>query len=414
MKKVIKFGIFGLGRGSTFYNAVLTNNGEIVAVCDRDEQKLAEAAEKLGRDVGLYRDFDSFLQHPGLEAIFLCNNFHQHAEFAIKALDAGIHVLSECTSNATMADGVALVRAAEKSSAIYMLAENYPFMKFNLEMKRIFDGGTLGKFLFGEGEYNHPLGPDNREYIRSVRPYERHWRNYLPRSYYITHSLGPLMHITGAMPKRICAMPVFSPEHEDMLMGLDVGDKAAIITCLNDDGSVYRVTGCAAFGAHGSSYRICGDKGQVENLLDGTERVLLRYNEWEVPEGAEKINAYVPDWNDKESHLITASGHGGSDFFVIRNFFTSIREGVRPFFDVYRATTMASVAILAHRSLLEGGVPYDIPDFHNESDRARYENDTQSPFYTDGEEPTLPCCSHPEYRPSEESREQYRKILMEK
>ena len=112
MKKVIKFGIFGLGRGSTFYNAVLTNNGEIVAVCDRDEQKLAEAAEKLGGDVGLYRDFDSFLQHPGLEAIFLCNNFHQHAEFAIKALDVGIHVLSECTSNATMADGVVTMLSA--------------------------------------------------------------------------------------------------------------------------------------------------------------------------------------------------------------------------------------------------------------------------------------------------------------
>ena len=411
MKRVIKFGIFGLGRGSTFYNAVLVNNGEIVAVCDRDEEKLTSAAEKLGADVALYRDFDSFLQHPGLEAIFLCNNFHQHAEFAIKALKAGIHVLSECTSNATMADGVALVRAAEKSSAVYMLAENYPFMKFNLEMKRIFDGGTLGKLLFAEGEYNHPLGPDNKEYIRSVRPYEKHWRNYLPRSYYITHSLGPLMYITGAIPERICAMPVFSPEHEDMLMGLDVGDKAAIITCLNNDGSVYRVTGCAAFGAHGSSYRICGDKGQVENLLDGTERVLLRYNEWEVPEGLEKINAYVPDWNDKDSKLITESGHGGSDFFIIRNFFTSIREGTRPFFDVYRATTMASVAILAHRSLLSRGVPYDIPDFHNEADRVRYENDTETPFYTDDCEPTLPCCSHPDYKPSEESRERYREIL---
>ena len=30
MKRTIKFGIFGLGRGSTFYNVVLANNGEIV------------------------------------------------------------------------------------------------------------------------------------------------------------------------------------------------------------------------------------------------------------------------------------------------------------------------------------------------------------------------------------------------
>ena len=53
--------------------------------------------------------------HPGMEAVFLCNFFHDHAPFAIKALERNIHVLSECTSNGTMAEGVALVRAAKKS-----------------------------------------------------------------------------------------------------------------------------------------------------------------------------------------------------------------------------------------------------------------------------------------------------------
>ena len=38
MKRTVKFGIFGLGRGSTFYNVILSNNGEIVAVCDRNEK----------------------------------------------------------------------------------------------------------------------------------------------------------------------------------------------------------------------------------------------------------------------------------------------------------------------------------------------------------------------------------------
>jgi len=103
MKRTVKFGIFGLGRGSTFYKVVLANNGEIVAVCDRNEQKLEKAKEKLGNDLVTYTDFDEFIQHPGLEAIFLCNNFNQHVPFAIKALERGIHVLSECTSNSTMA-----------------------------------------------------------------------------------------------------------------------------------------------------------------------------------------------------------------------------------------------------------------------------------------------------------------------
>ena len=124
MKRTIKFGIFGLGRGSTFYKNVLMNNGEIVAVCDLSEEKLENAKKELGGDVATYTSFDEFIDHQGLEAIFLCNYFHEHTPYAIKALEKNIHVLSECTSNATMAEGVALVRAVEKSKATYMLSEN--------------------------------------------------------------------------------------------------------------------------------------------------------------------------------------------------------------------------------------------------------------------------------------------------
>jgi hypothetical protein len=56
---------------------------------------------------------------------------------------------------------------------------------------------------------------------------------------------------------------------------------------------------------------------------------------------------------------------------------------------------MASVGILAHRSLLERGVPYDIPDFRREEDRVKYENDHIAPFWgPNGERPTIVACSH--------------------
>ena len=37
MKRTIKFGIFGLGRGSSFYQSILANNGEVVAVGTHQE-----------------------------------------------------------------------------------------------------------------------------------------------------------------------------------------------------------------------------------------------------------------------------------------------------------------------------------------------------------------------------------------
>ncbi len=415
MKKILKVGVFGIYRGSHLYKAILSNNAEVVAVCDRDTEKLKKAKEELGSDLAVYTDFDEFINHEGLDAVYLANNFDQHAPFAIKALEKNIHVLSECTSNSTMAEGVALVRAAEKSSATYMIAENYVFMKFNKEIDRLYKSGKLGKFIYGEGEYNHPLDPTNRKYMRKLRPYEKHWRNTLPRSYYITHSIGPLMYITGAFPRRVSALPVFAPHPTDPLMGLGVGDRAAIITTLNHDDSVYRVTGCAAFGAHSKSYRVCGIRGQAENIRGESGKVLVRYNEWEVPEGEEQEKMYVPEWNDSEEELIEASGHGGGDFLVIREFFECIRENKKPVMDVYFATTMASVAILAHRSILENGIPYDIPDFRVEEDRIWFENDTLTPFWSaDGSvPPSVSCCSKSDFIPLQEDVEAYKKLLKE-
>lgn len=411
MKK-IKLGVFGLGRGRTYFDNVINNDGEIVAVCERDEDKLKEALDYLGENTVGYSDFDEFLNH-NMDAVFVANCFHEHTPFVIKCLEKDLHVLCECTSNATMGDGVALVRACEKSKGIYMLAENYPYMIFNREMKRVFDGGTLGKFLYAEGEYNHPFDMDNMENHLSLRPYSRHWRNYLPRSYYITHSLAPIMYISGAFPKRVTALPVFAPFTEEKAVGSMVGDRAAVIMTLNDDGSVFKVTGCSAFGAHGNSYRICGQNGQIENIRGEGDKIMLRYNDWQIPDGKEEINSYIPQWSEDEKEFAEKAGHGGSDFFVIREFFNCIREGRRPVFDEYFATVMSSVAILGHKSLLEKGVPYDIPDFRKEDDRKLWENDFSTPFWEGEKAPDIPCCSVPDYKPDEEKFKEYLKATGE-
>lgn len=409
MKK-IRLGIFGLGRGSGFAEPIIVNGGEVVAMCDRDEDKMSEAAKSLENKPAMYTDFDKFLEHD-MDAVFLSNCFHEHAPFAIKCLEKGLNVLSECTSNITMAEGVALVRAAEKSKGIYMLSENYPFMLFNQEMRKVYKSGALGKVLFAEGEYNHPFNMDDKDTHKSLRPYPSHWRNYLPRTYYITHSLAPLMYITGSVPKRVTAMPVFAPFEEFEICGTSVGDRAAIITTLNDDDSVYRVTGCAAFGAHGNSYRICGTKGQIENLRGQGDTVCLRYNNWEIPENMQENNTYEPEWNAEDKDAIERAGHGGGDFYVIKEFFDCIRENRRPYMDEYFATTCASVAILSHLSMLEKGAPYDIPDFHNEADRKKYENDNRSPFPDKDGKSGFPCCSHPDFKPNDEQYKNYMEMV---
>ena len=410
--KEIRIGIFGMGRGKDNIRPIQVNGGVIVAICDRRQERLDEARALIGGDVACYTDFDEFIRHP-MDAVYLCNYFNEHVPYAIKALERNIHVISECIPNSTMAEGVALVRAAEKSRAMYFLAENYPYMPMNLEMKRVYEGGTLGKVEFAEGEYNHPVARTDYDFLRRYYDGPRHWRACNPATYYLTHSLGPLLCATKARPVRVTALPIYKPEraHQESAISR-CGDREAIMLTLNDDGSVFRITGCARFGAHENSYRLACGKGQIENRRGTDGEILLRYSSWEVPEGMQEENCYFPHQSPEDEALAAAAGHGGGDYYMFKDFFTCIREGKRPFLDEYTATTMASVGILGHRSVLEMGTPYDIPDFRREEDRKKYENDTLSPYFgPHGEAPTLPSCSHPEYEPYPEDVVAFEELL---
>ena len=405
MKK-IRIGIFGVGpRGEDLARNFMMLNCEIAAICDNRKAQLEKISQKLGKDIPAFESFDEFIK-TDMDAVILTNFFHEHAPYAIKCFERGLHVYSECISNGTMAEGVALIRAHEKSKSIYFLAENYPQMKFNREMKRICDGGTLGKILFAEGEYNHPGNPYNAEFKKEYNYFPHHWRNLLPRTYSITHSLGPVMRATGATPVRVSAFAAFAPIDENAPSFSYSGDRAAVVMTQNNDGSIFRITGCSGFGAHENSYRICGTEGQIENLRGMGEKVMLRYNEWSKPEGAELEQLYEPEWKDKDEELIKASGHGGGDYLTARAFIECIREGKQPEhpYNIHSAVAMASVAILAHRSVLAGGASFEIPDYHREECRIQYENDRLTPFWDDdnGIAPTVPTCSHPDFAPTAE------------
>lgn len=412
--KQLKIGIFGTGRGCDIAENFRLLGCEITALCDFNPDRLAAAAQRLGGDIAQYQDFDSFIEHD-MDAVVLANYFHEHAPYAIRCFERGIHVFSECISNGTMAEGVELVRAFEKyPGCVYMLAENYPQMIFNREMKRVVEGGTLGKILYAEGEYNHPGTPLDVPFLKTYNYFPGHWRNYLPRTYYITHSLGPIMAATGATPKRVTAFAAFAPFDESLPSSRRCGDRTAVITMQCDDGCILRVTGCGGYGGHHNAYRICGTDGQIENLRGMYPKMMLRYDSWNIPEGMQEVNCYDPKWNDPDEELIETSGHGGGDYLTARMFVECIRDGVQPPhpFDIYSATVMSSAAILGHRSMLEGGMPYDIPDFREEEWRVKYENDRLTPFPgTDGSEPTLPCCSVPDFAPTEEQIKGYLELL---
>ena len=315
-----------------------------------------------------------------MDAVILANYFNEHAPFAIQALRAGKHVMSETAANTTLAEGVALCREVERSGKIYMLAENYPFTRFNMEMRRLYQSGEIGRVTYAEGEYNHPM---DHESLNRISPGGSHWRNWIPSTYYCTHALAPLMMICDRMPVAVNALSITAPE---LTGGLPrYGDPGSVILCRMDNGAVFRLFGLGLPG-HSCWYRVHGIRGAMEITRGpgyfGPEQVRVWHDEWDLRAGEQAERVYSPEWPE-HGDLAEQAGHGGGDFWTNYLFAQAIRTGEQPYLDVYRGVAMSSVGILAWKSALANGAPFEVPDFRSEAARAPYADDHWSPWPKD-------------------------------
>lgn len=94
----LKIGVFGAGRGMDLATNFMLLGCDIVALCDARKEMLEQFAPQLSEGGKTYEDFDSFIQHE-MDAIILANNFPEHAPYAIRCLEKGIHVF--CSASAT-------------------------------------------------------------------------------------------------------------------------------------------------------------------------------------------------------------------------------------------------------------------------------------------------------------------------
>lgn len=386
--KEIKIGVFGTKRGCAFIRNFLTISGvKIVALCDKDQTAL-DTAKTLCPDAQTFNCFDEFIE-TDMDALVLTNYFDEHAPYAIRAMEKGIHILSETTPAGSLKECVDLCRTVERTGCKYMLAENYPFMCACLELERVYNDGTLGQVIYAEGEYVHPMSQEENDHYT---PDGNHWRKRLPRTYYSTHSLAPLMHITKTMPKKVNAKTVFYQQFATDRSRF-TGDVAGIILCEMDNGALFRVTGSCSFGPHGNWYRLGCVNGGVETVRGDQSKVKLDYNAWSKPEDIDN-KIYTAEWQE-QSELAEKAGHGGGDFWVCYHFVKYLTDDIEPFFNVYRSVAMSAVAILGWKSVLNNGNGFDIPDFSKEKDRVKFEDDDESALPDEFGYSALPYSSKP-------------------
>ncbi len=121
---------------------------EIVAVCDEDEKRMAEAIANFAipRE-RVYRDIELCLEETRPDLAILCPATARHADVAERVAAFGVDILLEKPFAASLADADRILGAAAKSGV--RLAINWPLRWYppHVTTKRLIDEGAIGEAL---------------------------------------------------------------------------------------------------------------------------------------------------------------------------------------------------------------------------------------------------------------------------
>ena len=143
------YAVLGLGIGMAHADAAYhSERAELVAVCDVDEKRLAKAQKRYA-DVTAYTQFEDLLADDRVDVISVCLPSAMHADFAVRAMEAGKHVLVEKPLDITP-ERAQLIEDARKRTGMTcgVVHQN----RFNVDMYPIREAvlsGKLGRLILG-------------------------------------------------------------------------------------------------------------------------------------------------------------------------------------------------------------------------------------------------------------------------
>jgi predicted dehydrogenase len=158
----LRWGILGPGRIAPRIVRALNGNprGELRAVAGRDVGRARAFAERHGAQT-THPTFDALLADPLVDVVYNALPNGLHAEWTIRALDAGKHVLCEKPLALTVAEVDAIAAAADRNGRIAVEAFMYLHHPQTLRTLEIVRSGALGNVQLVSGAFSFLLDYPN-------------------------------------------------------------------------------------------------------------------------------------------------------------------------------------------------------------------------------------------------------------
>jgi predicted dehydrogenase len=335
---------------------------DVVALCDSDPQTLARVAAE-EEVAGRYLDYEEMLERERPDAVVVATPMPLHVPHSVAALERGVHVLSEVPAATDLEQCWRLAEAVRASRATYMMAENYCYMRECVLVRALAEAGLFGETYYGEGAYVHELKP-----LIEATAWRRFWQVGVDGNTYPTHSLGPLLQWTRS---RVSSVSCAGSGHHyrDARGEPFVNQDSTTTLCRLASGGLLtlRLDLVSERPSNGTHYALQGTRGAylaARSFGEGPLVWLLdRSPEKEDWQSLWEYESLLPsEWRDPPPEAL-AAGHGGGDYFEVRDFLDCVRSGKQPPIGVFDALDFTVPGLVSRESLRRGGLPVAVPDF---------------------------------------------------
>ena len=401
-KGQLAIGVIGVGsRGRHLMNlAAKEENVKVTAICDINPTAIDLAQNMLSKtnskkaDVYTGSDYAyrDLLERKDLDGVIIATNWDWHVPMTIDAMRAKKYVGLEVPAAMTIEDCWKLVEVYEETGTNVMFLENCCYDRECMAVLQMLRDNLFGIPMHATCGYRHSAW-GSAKWLKPVETNTKaeHFVKYAAlknADQYPTHGIGPVanwfninrgnrfLYLTSTATKAQ-AINEYARQHnhENATYKFKQGDiVTTVIKTIQEETIVINYDNYLPR-PYSRDYSLQGTNGIWSGLYLGRGIYFEGKSPKDKWEKDKDYDAYMekydhPMWRDFYAKAQNA-GHGGIDFFTIREFVKSVRENAYPPIDIYDAVTWSSIIPLSEASIAKGGTPEFFPDFTKERWRNR-------------------------------------------
>ena len=398
----LRVAVLGSGfRGQSHIHELLGQPGvRVTAIADIDPEMIGRTKlvfEKAGQPhPAVYdrgpEDYLRLLEEAEVDAVIISTPWRWHTVMAVAAMRAGKYTGLEVGGAFSLDECWDLVRTHEATGTHLYFLENVCYRRDVMAVLNMVRQGVFGELLHLEGGYQHDLRAvkfnDGKQAYGGGVEYgekafsEARWRTqnsqFRNGDLYPTHGLGPastMINInrgnrfvgltsmaTKARGLHKYIVDQAGPDHPNAKVDWKLGDVVTSMLSTQNGEVVVLHHDTNSPRPYSLGFRVQGTNGI---WMDVNESIHIQgkspEHSWEP--AAAWLDEYDHPYWKKDGELAAGAGHGGMDYFLIKDFVRVAKAGIAPPLDVYDGATWLAVTPLSEQSIAAGGTLQSFPDF---------------------------------------------------